>query len=125
MKTDRVRSAIVVLRWVLGVAILGEAARFAFSRSAAAEFAKTGMPDFIHIGLAWSEMAAAALFLIPGLTILGGRLLIAILGCAIVLHVLHGWFDVGGLAVYAAAAWAVMAGTAPPGAADEVTGRES
>jgi len=26
------------------------------------------------------------------------------------LHILHGWFDVGALVVYAAAAWAVVAG---------------
>ena len=113
MKTDRMRRAIVLLQWVLGLVILAQASRFAFSRSAAADFAKTGMPNFVHLGLAWGEMAAAALFLIPAFVSVGGRLLIAILACAIVLHLLHGWFDVGGLVVYAAAAWAVVAANAP------------
>jgi len=27
-----------------------------------------------------------------------------------VLHLLHGWLDVGGLLIYAAGAWAVMSG---------------
>ena len=113
MTTDRVRRAILLLRWVLGLVILAEAARFAFSRSAAADFAKTGMPNVVHLGLAWGEMAAAALFLIPAFVSVGGRLLLGILGCAIVLHLLHGWFDVGGLVVYAAATWAVVAANAP------------
>jgi hypothetical protein len=112
MTTDRVRRAIALLRWVLGVVILAQAARFAFSRSAAAEFAKTGMPDFVHLALAWGEMAAAALFLIPAFVTAGGRLLIAILGCAMVLHLLHGWLDVGVLVVYAAATWTVLAANA-------------
>jgi hypothetical protein len=41
----------------------------------------------------------------------GGLLLIAVLAFAIVIHLLHGWFDVGGLVVYAAAAWTVVAGS--------------
>lgn len=121
MKTERAHLAIRLLRWVLGLVILGQAARFAFSHSAAREFAKTGLPDFVHIGLAWGEMAAAVLFLIPAVTLLGGRLLIAILGFAIVLHLLHGWYDVGVLAVYAAGAWAVVTASAPVGASESTT----
>lgn len=109
MTEDRARPAITLLRWVLGMFILEEAARFAFSSSAAAACAKTGLPNALHVGLAWAEMAAAVVFLIPGVAIAGGWLLIAVLGFAILVHVLHGWFDVGGLMVYAAAAWAVMA----------------
>jgi hypothetical protein len=30
------------------------------------------------------------------------------LSLAIVLHLLHGWFDVGGLVVYLVAAWTVI-----------------
>jgi hypothetical protein len=40
-------------------------------------------------------------------------LLIAVLAVAVVLHLLHGWWNVGPLLVYAAATWAVMAGRAP------------
>jgi hypothetical protein len=100
--------AILVLRWMLGLVILIESARFAFSHSEALAFAKTGLPAFLRVALAWAEMVAAVLFLVPGLVKMGGRLLIAVLAVAIVIHVLHGWFEVGGLVVYIAAVWAVM-----------------
>lgn len=98
----------MALRWALGLVILAESARFAFSHSAAHTFANSGLPNAVRLGLAWSEMAAALLFLIPCLEVAGGRLLIVILGLAIVVHLLHGWFDVGGLVVYMAATWAVI-----------------
>jgi len=109
MKEGRAHSAITLLRWVLGLVILQEAAQFALSRSAAAAFAKTGLPNAVHLGLGWAEMAAALIFLVPGLATVGGWSLIVVLGFAIVVHLLHGWFDVGGLVVYAAATWAVIA----------------
>jgi hypothetical protein len=110
MKEDRVRSALLVLQWVLGLVIIAESARFAFSPEAAHAFARTGLPNFVRFVLAWAEMAAAILFLVPRATIAGGWFLIGVLVFAIVIHILHGWFDVGGLVVYAAATWAVMAG---------------
>jgi len=67
------------------------------------------LPNFIRLGLAWAEIAAAILFLVPRAAVVGGRFLIVVLGAAIVIHILHGWFDVGVLVVYAAAAWAVVA----------------
>jgi len=109
-KNHRLPPALCILRWVLGLVILVESLHFAFSPGAAHAFAKTGLPNFIHLGLAWAEIAAAILFLIPRTTLFGGRFLIAVLGAAIVIHLLHGWFDVGGLVVYAAATWAVVAG---------------
>ena len=108
MNENRVRSAIAVLRWVLGLVIFAESAQFLFSASAAHAFAKSGMPNIIRLALGWSEMAAAFLLLIPRLEKIGGRSLVFILGLAIVVHLLHGWFDVGGLMVYVAATWAVM-----------------
>jgi hypothetical protein len=118
MNDNRARTAMVVLRWVLGLVILAESAQFVFSHSAAHAFAKSGMPNVIRLALGWSEMVAAALFLIPRLETIGGRLLIAILGLAIAVHLLHGWFDVAGLVVYVAATWAVM--EASPRATDVV-----
>ncbi|HTR23449.1 MAG TPA: hypothetical protein VMI10_05650 [Terriglobales bacterium] len=106
--SGRGNPAILVLRWTLGLVILIESARFAFSHSAALAFAKTGLPSFLRIVLAWAEAAAAVLFLIPGFLKTGGRFLIAVLAVAIVIHVLHGWFDVGSLVIYIAAAWTVM-----------------
>jgi hypothetical protein len=90
--------------------ICAEAAAFAFSPVSAHAFAKTGLPDFIRLGLAWGEMVAAILFLVPRTLVAGGWLLIGVLIFAIVLHLLHGWLDLGALVVYAAATWAVMAG---------------
>jgi hypothetical protein len=109
-KNDRLPAALLVLQWVLGLVILEESARFAFNPEAANAFAKTGMPNFIRLGLAWAEIAAAVLFLVPRATVAGGRFLIAVLAAAIVIRLLHGWFDVGVLLVYAAATWAVVAG---------------
>ena len=100
--------AILVLRWTLGLVILIESARFAFSHFAALPFAKTGLPPFLRIALAWAEIVAAVLFLVPGFVKTGGRFLIGVLAAAIVIHVLYGWFDVGSVVVYIAAAWAVM-----------------
>jgi len=113
---DRLTAALRILQWVLGLVILAESAHFALAAEAAHAFAKTGLPHFIRPALAWAEIAAAILFLIPRATVTGGRLLIAVLAVAIVLHLLHGWFDVGGLVVYAAATWAVMAGKSKPAA---------
>ncbi|MGA6985878.1 MAG: hypothetical protein WBZ01_07495 [Terriglobales bacterium] len=109
-KNDRLPAALCILQWVLGLVILGESARFAFSPGAAHAFAKTGMPNFIRLGLACAEIAAAILFLVPRVTVVGGRFLIAVLAAAIVIHLLHGWFDVEVQLVYTAATWAVLAG---------------
>jgi hypothetical protein len=106
---DRLPVALRILQWVLGLLILEESARFAFSPAAAHAFAQTGLPGFIRHALAWAEMAAAILFLVPRATVVGGWFLIVVLASAIVLHLLHGWFDVEVLLVYAAAAWAVVA----------------
>jgi hypothetical protein len=107
---DLLPAALRILQWTLGLVILGESARFAFSPVAAQTFAKTGLPNFVRPTLAWAEIAAAILFLVPGATWLGARFLIAVFAAASVIHLLHSWFDVGALFVYAAAAWAVAAG---------------
>ncbi|MGA2423422.1 MAG: hypothetical protein ABSG07_05410 [Terriglobales bacterium] len=113
MTQDRFPAALRILQWALGLVILEESLRFAFSPGAAQAFAKTGMPNFIHLTLAYTEIVAAILFLVPRATVIGGWLLIVVLASAIVLHLLHGWFDVGALVVYAAAAWAVVEGSRP------------
>jgi thiosulfate reductase cytochrome b subunit len=114
MTQDRLPIALGILRWTLGLVIMAESLRFALSAGAVQAFAKTGLPNIIRPGLAWAEIAAAILFLIPRAAIIGGWSLIAVLGLAIVIHFLHGWFDVGALLVYAAAAWAVMAAAPAP-----------
>jgi len=114
MTPDRLPAALRILQWVLGLVIMAESLRFAFSPEAAHAFAKTGLPDFIRPALAWAEIAAAILFLVPRATVAGGRFLIVVLVLAIVLHLLHAWFDVGALVVYAAAAWVVITGKSAP-----------
>ncbi len=109
-KRDRLALALRILQWVLGLVILEESLRFAFSPEAARAFAHTGMPDFIRRGLAWVEIAAAVLFLIPRATVTGGWFLIVVIASAIVIHLLHGWYDVGVLVVYAVGVWVVIAG---------------
>jgi hypothetical protein len=108
MNDDRMPPALLVLQWVLGLVILTESATFVFSPSAARAFAKTGLPNFVRLGLGGMEIAAAILFLIPRATVAGGWFLVTVLALAIVLHLLHGWFDVGGLVVYLVATWAVI-----------------
>ncbi|MBZ5547786.1 MAG: hypothetical protein LAO22_07435 [Acidobacteriia bacterium] len=110
MTQDRLPAALRILQWTLGLVILAESARFAYSPGAAHAFARTGLPDFVRLALAWAEIGAAILFLVPRATVAGGWFLIVVLAVAIVLHLLHGWLDVGALVVYAAATWAVMAG---------------
>jgi thiosulfate reductase cytochrome b subunit len=110
MNNDRAGCGLLGLKWVLGLVILVQAATFAFSPASAHAFARTGLPNFIRLALAWAEMAAAVVFLIPRATIAGGWLLLVVLASAVVLHLLHGWLDVGGLLIYAAATWAVMSG---------------
>lgn len=110
LEQEPLRIALGILQWALGLVILAKSARFAFSSDASLAFAKAGMPNFIHLALAWAEIAAAVLFMVPRATLLGAKLLIAVLSAAIVIHLLHEWFDVGALFVYAAAAWAVAAG---------------
>ncbi len=107
-------AALCVLQWALGMVILAESAHFAFSAEAAHAFAKTVLPGFLRPALAWTEIAAAILFLVPCASVIGGRFLIVVLGLTIVLHLLHGWFEVGALLVYAAAAWAVIAEKSVP-----------
>jgi len=109
MTWQRATSAIIALRWILGLILLAESARFAFSAGAATAFAKTGLPQIVRLTLGWAEMIAAAIFLIPSTLIIGGWMLIVVLGLAIVVHLLHGWYDVGALLIYAAATWAVVA----------------
>ena len=112
MNDDRAQSALRVLQWVIALVIVAEGAVFAFSSDAAHVFAKTGLPGFVRLALAWTEIGAAILFLVPRAIVAGGWLLIGVLVFAIVLHILHGWWNVGALMVYAVGTWAVMAGRA-------------
>jgi len=109
MDTRIHKTELTALQWTLGLTLLIEAALFAFAPASAHAFSKTGLPDWIRVVEAWGEMLTAFLFLIPGAVMIGGWGLIVFLAAAILIHLLHGSYNVLPLVVYASAALAVMA----------------
>jgi hypothetical protein len=105
----KTRIALIVLRWALGMVILVEAILFVVP-SAARGFAATHMPGFIRLVLGWGEILGCVLLLIPRTTIRGAWLLLAVFVFAIMIHLLHGAYNVGNLVIYAAAAFAIACG---------------
>lgn len=101
--------AMVLLRWTVGIIVGAESALFAFSASTARHLSHMGLPPWVGLAIGIIELVAAFLFLLPALERAGGYILLAIFAIAIVLHVLHGEYNVGPLAIYAAAVWAVLA----------------
>jgi uncharacterized membrane protein YphA (DoxX/SURF4 family) len=98
-----------VLQYTLGIVILIEAVLFVLP-SAAHEFARTHMPGFIRMILGWGEIAGSILLLIPKTTMSGAWFLFAVFVFAILIHLLHGFYNVGNLVIYAAAAFAIAVG---------------
>jgi uncharacterized membrane protein YphA (DoxX/SURF4 family) len=109
MSFVKTRIALIVLRWALGMVILIEAILFVVP-SAARGFAATHMPGFIRLVLGWGEILGCVLLLIPRTTIRGAWLLLAVFVFAIMIHLLHGAYNVGNLVIYAAAAFAIASG---------------
>ena len=109
MSPSRTKYALTILRWTLGIVILIEAIMFVLP-SAAHDFARTHMPAFIRMILGWGEIAGSLFMLIPKTSARGAWLLLAVFIMAILIHLLHGMYNVGDLAIYAAAAFAVAAG---------------
>jgi hypothetical protein len=108
MTEQRTKTALTGLQWTLGLVILIEAILFVMP-SARQDFAKTHMPDIVRLVLGCGEIIGAVLLLIPRTAIRGAWLLAGIFVLAIIVHLLHGTFNVGSLAIYTAAAWAVAA----------------
>lgn len=100
---------LTVLRWSLGVVMLIEAVMFVLP-SAAHDFARTHMPGFVRLVLGFGEIAGCVLLLIPQTVIRGAWLLLAVFVMAILIHLLHGLYNVGNLVIYAAAAFAIAVG---------------
>jgi uncharacterized membrane protein YphA (DoxX/SURF4 family) len=109
MSFVKTRIALIVLRWALGMVILIEAILFVVP-SAARGFAATHMPGFIRLVLGWGEILGCVLLLIPRTTIRGAWLLLAVFVFAIMIHLLHGAYNVGNIVIYAAAAFAIACG---------------
>jgi uncharacterized membrane protein YphA (DoxX/SURF4 family) len=109
MSFEKTRIALIVLQWALGLVILIEAILFVIP-SAAHGFAATHMPGFIRLVLGWGEILGCVLLLIPRTTIRGAWLLLAVFVFAILIHLLHGAYNVGNLVIYTAAAFAIACG---------------
>jgi len=109
MSTGFTKMALSILQWTLGIVILIEAVLFVLP-SAAHDFARTHMPGFIRLMLGWGEIIGCILLLIPKTAIRGAWLLVAVFIFAILIHLLHGAYNVGNLAIYTAAALAVAIG---------------
>ncbi len=106
MKTN---TGLCILRYALGVVILIEAVIFVLP-GAAHDFARTHMPAFVRMLLGWGEIAGCVLLLIPKTAIRGAWLLFAVFVFAILIHLLHGQYNVGNVVIYAAAALAIAIG---------------
>jgi uncharacterized membrane protein YphA (DoxX/SURF4 family) len=111
MNTGLSNFSITLLRWTLGLVVALESLQFVFSNSAAHFLSKTGLPSWIQPVLGGAEVLAAILFLMPLTTALGSYLLLVIFALAILLHILHGQYQVGEIFVYAAAVFVCMAQT--------------
>jgi len=105
----KTKFGLTVLQWALGVVILIEAVLFVMP-GAAHDFARTHVPGFVRLVLGFGEIAGCVLLLIPQTAIRGAWLLLAVFVFAILIHLLHGAYNVGNLVIYAAAAFAIAVG---------------
>jgi hypothetical protein len=109
MSEQRMKAVLTVLQWTLGLVILIEAVLFVMP-GARHDFSQTHMPDVLRLLLGWGEIIASILLLIPRTAARGARILAGTFVLAIMVHLLHGMPNVGELAIYTAAAWAVAMG---------------
>ena len=107
--TEPRMKALTSLQWTLGLVILIEAVLFVMP-SAGHAFASTHMPNAVRLILGWGEILGAILLLIPQTAVRGAWALVLIFVFAILIHLLHGMFEVGNLVIYTAAAWAIAVG---------------
>lgn len=109
MSSSQAKIGLCVLQWTLGIVILIEAVLFVMP-GAAHDFARTHLPGFVRLVLGFGEILGSILLLIPQTAIRGAWVLFAVVVFAILIHLLHGMYNVGNLAIYAAAAFAIAVG---------------
>jgi len=109
MSTSQSKVGLCILQYSLAIVILIEAVLFVLP-SAAHQFARTHMPGFIRLLLGWGEIAGCILLAIPKTAVRGAWFLFAVFVFAILIHLLHGSYNVGSVVVYAAAALAIAFG---------------
>jgi uncharacterized membrane protein YphA (DoxX/SURF4 family) len=103
MKTQVNKTALLTLQWMIAVVLFIEAAWLAFSRTEIHFAGHPGIHHWIRLALAWSEMLACLVFLVPRSRKRGAALLVIVLTLATLVHVLHANFQIGGLFIYVAA----------------------
>jgi hypothetical protein len=104
--------SMIVLRWTLGLVVLWQSFHFAVSAGSAHHLVRMGLPRWLAPVLGGAEILAAILFLLPKTAKSGGFLLLLIFAIALVLHLLHGEYQIETLLVYIAAAWACIVASA-------------
>lgn len=100
------KCGLMVLRYALGVVILIEAVRFV-RPIAAHDFARNSILGFVQLVVGFGEIIGGVLLLVPKTVVQGAWVLLAVFVMAILFHLLHGWYNVGNLVIYAAAAFAI------------------
>ena len=113
MKTHVNKTALLALQWSLGVVLFIEAALLAFSKTEIHFAGHPGIHHWIRLALAWSEMLACVVFLLPRTMKAGATLLLMVLALAAFAHALHGNFQIGGLLIFAAAVGVVSSQGVP------------
>ena len=108
MKQTKQELALAALRWALGLVLAGQAAALLLHERGISAFACTGLPPAARLVLAWGEIVAALLFLIPPTLRLGAWCLLVALTCAILLHLAIGSLEIGGLLVDSMAVLVVL-----------------
>jgi len=101
------KTAITALQWSLGIVILIEAILFVMP-NARHDFARSHMPDVLRLVLGSGEIIGSVLLLIPRTAVRGAWILVSVFVFAIIIHFLHGMYNVGNLVIYIAAAWIVV-----------------
>lgn len=103
------KCGLTALRLSLGIVILIEAILFVLP-GAAHSFSRTHMPAIVRMIVGFGEIVGCVLMLIPQTAVRGAWLLLAVFVFAILLHLLHGMYDIGNVVIYAAAAFAIAMG---------------
>ena len=109
MLEPRMKAALTGLQWSLGVVILVEAVLFVMP-GARHDFSQTHVPEVVRQVLGWGEIIGSILLLIPRTAARGAWILAGTFVLAMIVHLLHGMPNVGNLAIYTAAAWALATG---------------
>lgn len=99
---SRQQIALALLRWSVGLVVLWQSWHGVVSAAAMRSFYRMGLPHWIRPALGVAEIIAAIVFLVPKWYRTGGYALLMIFLVAAILHILHGEFDIGVLAVYSA-----------------------